>query len=76
VRNAHPRSEGGTGRLQALTDGFYAVTMTLLVLDLSADERGEAAAVILPLVPLTGVSYRLQHHLSRTAGRRRGHASG
>jgi hypothetical protein len=26
---SHPRSEGTTGRLQALTDGFFAVSMTL-----------------------------------------------
>jgi uncharacterized membrane protein len=34
---SHPRSEGTTGRLQALTDGFYAVAMTLLVLNLPLD---------------------------------------
>ena len=34
----HPRSEGSTGRLQALADGFFAVAMTLLVLDLSTGE--------------------------------------
>jgi DNA-binding CsgD family transcriptional regulator len=38
------RSEGSTSRLQALTDGFFAVTMTLLVLDLSAGQPGRAAA--------------------------------
>jgi uncharacterized membrane protein len=38
------RSEGSTSRLQALTDGFFAVTMTLLVLDLSAGQPGGAAA--------------------------------
>ena len=31
-----PRSEGSTSRLQTLADGFFAVAMTLLVLDLSA----------------------------------------
>jgi hypothetical protein len=59
------RSEGSTSRLQALTDGFFAVTMTLLVLDLSAGQPGGAApgrrraalitdvaAVALPLVVL------------------------
>jgi uncharacterized membrane protein len=31
---AHPRSEGSTGRLQALSDGVFAVAMTLLALNL------------------------------------------
>jgi uncharacterized membrane protein len=32
-----PRSEGSTSRLQTLVDGFFAVAMTLLVLDLSTE---------------------------------------
>lgn len=31
---AHPRSEGSTGRLQALADGVFAVAMTVLALSL------------------------------------------
>ena len=37
-RDSHPRSEGSTRRLEALADGFFAVAMTLLVLDLSTGE--------------------------------------
>lgn len=33
-RDAHPRSEGSTGRIQALADGVFAVAMTLLALGL------------------------------------------
>jgi TMEM175 potassium channel family protein len=33
-RTAHPRSEGSTGRLQALADGVFAVAMTVLALSL------------------------------------------
>jgi uncharacterized membrane protein len=33
-RDAHPRSEGSTGRLQALADGVFAVAMTVLALGL------------------------------------------
>jgi hypothetical protein len=44
--------------------------MTLLVLDLSAGQwAGLVIAVTLPLIPLTGMSYRLQYHLSRTPAR-------
>lgn len=43
-RRSHPRSEGSTSRLQALTDGFFAVAMTLLVLDLSAGRPGIPAS--------------------------------
>jgi len=32
--DAHPRSEGSTGRLQALADGVFAVAMTVLALSL------------------------------------------
>ncbi|GAA3514743.1 TMEM175 family protein [Actinocatenispora rupis] len=47
VRTAHPRSEGGTQRLQALSDGVFAIAMTLLVLDLSTgDGHGSVAAVL------------------------------
>jgi uncharacterized membrane protein len=42
---SHPRSEGSTGRLQALTDGFFAVAMTLLVLNLPVgDPRAPTSA--------------------------------
>jgi uncharacterized membrane protein len=40
--DSHPRSEGSTRRLEALADGFFAVAMTLLVLDLSAGEGSSA----------------------------------
>jgi uncharacterized membrane protein len=43
---SHPRSEGTTGRLQALTDGFFAVAMTLLALSLPND-LSESTAVAL-----------------------------
>jgi uncharacterized membrane protein len=33
-RNLHPRLEGERERIQALTDGVFAITITLLVLDL------------------------------------------
>jgi len=33
-KGAHPRSEGSTGRLQALADGVFAVAMTVLALGL------------------------------------------
>jgi uncharacterized membrane protein len=36
--DSHPRSEGSTRRLEALADGFFAVAMTLLVLDLATGE--------------------------------------
>ncbi len=40
--DSHPRSEGSTRRLEALADGFFAVAMTLLVLDLSTGEGTSA----------------------------------
>lgn len=42
-----PRSEGSTSRLQALTDGFFAVAMTLLVLDLSAGTVSQPVTAVL-----------------------------
>jgi uncharacterized membrane protein len=44
---SHPRSEGTTGRLQALTDGFYAVAMTLLVLNLPVGTRSQTTSAVL-----------------------------
>jgi uncharacterized membrane protein len=48
---SHPRSEGTTGRLQALTDGFFAVAMTLLVLNLPNDVRQSTAAALSHALP-------------------------
>lgn len=48
---SHPRSEGTTGRLQALTDGFFAVSMTLLVLNLPNDLRQPTAAALAHALP-------------------------
>ncbi|MEP7022638.1 MAG: TMEM175 family protein [Actinomycetota bacterium] len=42
-----PRSEGSTSRLQTLADGFFAVAMTLLVLDLSTGETGRPVTEVL-----------------------------
>ena len=44
---SHPRSEGTTGRLQALTDGFFAVAMTLLVLNLPIGDRNGSTSAVL-----------------------------
>jgi uncharacterized membrane protein len=44
---SHPRSEGTTGRLQALTDGFFAVAMTLLVLNLPVGARGDSTSAVM-----------------------------
>ena len=44
---SHPRSEGTTGRLQALTDGFFAVAMTLLVLNVPSGARGDSTSAVL-----------------------------
>ena len=41
-RAAHPRSEGSTGRLQALADGVFAVAITLLALNLPTGLRSGA----------------------------------
>lgn len=46
-KDAHPRSEGGTQRLQALSDGVFAIAMTLLVLDLSTGDGHQSVAAIL-----------------------------
>lgn len=48
---SHPRSEGTTGRLQALTDGFFAVAMTLLVLNLPNDLRQPTATALRHALP-------------------------
>ena len=44
---SHPRSEGTTGRLQGLTDGFFAVAMTLLVLNLPVGDLREPTSAVL-----------------------------
>jgi hypothetical protein len=69
---AHPRSEGSTGRLQALSDGVFAVAMTVLALGLpyhTGHSAGDTLRAILPrpLLPVTGLSYRLQARFSRSA---------
>ena len=46
-RDVTPRSEGSTRRLEALADGFFAIAMTLLVLDLSTGEPGESVTAVL-----------------------------
>jgi uncharacterized membrane protein len=46
-RDVTPRSEGSTRRLEALADGFFAIVMTLLVLDLSTGEQGEPVTAVL-----------------------------
>jgi uncharacterized membrane protein len=51
----HPRSEGSIDRLQALSDGFFAVAMTLLVLDLSSGEGTSQ--------PVSGVLHGTLPHL-------------
>jgi hypothetical protein len=61
-RDSRPRSKGGTGRLQALADGFFAVAVTLLVLDLAAG-RGTARPVS---AVLSGVLPPLLVRVSRT----------
>ena len=48
---SHPRSEGTTGRLQALTDGFFAVAMTLLVLNLPNDLHEPTSAALRHALP-------------------------
>jgi uncharacterized membrane protein len=46
-RDVTARSEGSTRRLEALADGFFAIVMTLLVLDLSTGEAGESVTAVL-----------------------------
>lgn len=47
ARDVHPRSEGGTHRLQALADGIFAIAMTLLVLDLPTSTHGGSTGDVL-----------------------------
>src|SRR6185437_3670274 len=46
-RDVTARAEGSTRRLEALADGFFAIVMTLLVLDLSTGEPGESVPAVL-----------------------------
>ena len=46
-RDVTARAEGSTRRLEALADGFFAIAMTLLVLDLSTGEPGESVPAVL-----------------------------
>jgi uncharacterized membrane protein len=60
-RDAHPRSEGSTGRLQALADGVFAVAMTLLALGLP-DGAGTGRSV--EAVLQTGLPHLLLYFVS------------